>query len=310
MRINDTTKFIPTDLIKCPCWVLWKKEEDKDGRPTKCLYSANYNGRASSTNPKTWTTYEKALSTFERAPSGEYQGIGFVISEEYGYIFIDIDHCINESGELNNLAEDIVKSFDHSYIEVSQSGSGLHIITQGTIEKSFKNSALGVEMYNRARFIAMTGNALRPSEIGPEQSSIDYVRHRYGPMKRSEKTFRAGPSIPLNRSDSHIIEMAMKRERKFPSLWAGQWEGLYSSQSEADGALCTILAFWTDADPESIERLFRSSGLYREKWERADYRQRTISGAIAKLDETLSEYIQRKNREEADRFNEVYLAKW
>jgi hypothetical protein len=53
----------------------------------------------------------------------------------------------------------------------------------------------------------------------------------------------------------------------------------YPSASEADLAFCAYLAFWTQ-DIEQIDRLYRRSGLMREKWGREDYRERTIQLAI------------------------------
>jgi len=50
--------------------------------------------------------------------------------------------------------------------------------------------------------------------------------------------------------------------------------------SEADQALCSLLAFWTGPDPAKIDQLFRESELYRKKWERADYRERTVHKAL------------------------------
>jgi primase-polymerase (primpol)-like protein len=70
-----------------------------------------------------------------------------------------------------------------------------------------------------------------------------------------------------------LIERA-KRARngdKFSRLWAGD-ASEYDSASEADLALCSILAFWTVGDPDSIDRLFRESGLFRDaKWSRESY---------------------------------------
>src|SRR5215469_8559654 len=67
----------------------------------------------------------------------------------------------------------------------------------------------------------------------------------------------------------------------FTHVWEGDWEGKYPSQSEADLALCCHLAFWTRLDPSRIDVLFRQPGLYRkEKWERTDYRDRTIAAAL------------------------------
>ncbi|PLS86750.1 MAG: hypothetical protein CYG60_05595 [Actinobacteria bacterium] len=62
-------------------------------------------------------------------------------------------------------------------------------------------------------------------------------------------------------------------------MWGGDTSGYDGDDSRADLALCSMLAFWT-GDEHQLDRLFRRSGLYREKWERADYRERTIRKAI------------------------------
>jgi putative DNA primase/helicase len=61
---------------------------------------------------------------------------------------------------------------------------------------------------------------------------------------------------------------------------------MYPSQSEADEALCCELAFWTGRDTARIDFLFRQSGLYRQKWERSDYRGDTLARAMARTAET------------------------
>lgn len=94
---------------------------------------------------------------------------------------------------------------------------------------------------------------------------------------------------PLTAEDHivlHHVNEAANAE-KFHYLWKGTWQNNYESQSNADLALCSILAFWCDPDQESpdpdrIDRIFRHSGLYREKWERDDYRNRTILFAVDK----------------------------
>jgi primase-polymerase (primpol)-like protein len=72
-------------------------------------------------------------------------------------------------------------------------------------------------------------------------------------------------------------------EEKFERLWAGDARA-YRSRSEADLALCAMLAYWADSNPRRVEELFYRSGLVRPKWrERQDYRRRTIERAIASL---------------------------
>jgi putative DNA primase/helicase len=72
---------------------------------------------------------------------------------------------------------------------------------------------------------------------------------------------------------------------KFNRLWSGDFSA-YPSQSEADLALCRILAFWTRRDAARIDSLFRQSGLFRPKWDvphfggGKTYGQATIEKAI------------------------------
>jgi putative DNA primase/helicase len=97
-------------------------------------------------------------------------------------------------------------------------------------------------------------------------------------MRAESSVNGAGPSP--NADDARILEKARAATNgeKFRRLWAGALDG-YPSQSEADLALCRLLAFFTQ-DAEQIDRLFRQSGLMREKWERADYRDGTMTTAI------------------------------
>ena len=67
---------------------------------------------------------------------------------------------------------------------------------------------------------------------------------------------------------------------RFQKLWAGNWQDLYPSQSEADAAFCGLLAREGLGTIE-IDMAMRASGLFREKWERPDYRRRTISSVKA-----------------------------
>jgi putative DNA primase/helicase len=83
-------------------------------------------------------------------------------------------------------------------------------------------------------------------------------------------------------TDLELIEKAKHAHNgeKFSRLWSGDITG-YASHSEADQALCNVLAFWAGPDPPRIDTLFSQSGLYRDKWQREDYRTETIRKALA-----------------------------
>ena len=275
--------MIPEEMKNIPNWVLWKSNKEP--------YSVMTGGRASSTNPGTWVSYERAV----RAWTEDYAGVGFVFTLAAGIIFIDIDHCICDS-VMDERARDILGAFKGDvYYEVSQSGTGLHIFVKGTIPRSFKNSRNGVEMYSQGRYCAVTGNG--SGALVSDQAAIDYIFNKY---KTPERKIREHEVIdPLSLTDADVIDKACRNE-KFAALWAGD-DSMYQSRSEADAALCVKLAFWSDCKPERIDILFRSSGLYRDKWDRNDYRDRTIKGACACCEESYSEYVKRKKREEASR---------
>ncbi len=84
-------------------------------------------------------------------------------------------------------------------------------------------------------------------------------------------------------TDEQILAKARaaKNGELFDCLWHGEWQDRFPSQSEADPALASLLAFWCRGEPAAIDRLFRQSGLYRPKWELDAYRKRTISRAVA-----------------------------
>lgn len=298
-------KFFPEDMKRLPNWVLWRLE-DRNNKLTKVPYQTN-GRRASPTDPKTWATHGEVLQAYKPE---KYKGIGFVFSKSAGIVFIDIDHCIEEDG-LDDRARDILDAFMDdegklaTFVEYSQSGTGLHIYVKGEIPRCFNNRNIHVEMYDSGRFSAMTGNLFCRSELGEFPDGLRYVFEKYktkAPVKIPDWTSKP-VDMATQRNDDWIIEHARDRQgnsNKFPALFSGDW-GEYGSQSEADLALCKILAFWTNNDPEAIDRIFRRSGLYRAKWERKDYSRRTIGKAIAENEETLAEFTRRKEKERAEK---------
>lgn len=307
---EKTRQCYPHTMTSLPNWVLWKLE-DVNGRQTKVPYSALYNGKASSTNKDTWTTFDN-VSRVYADNMDTYSGIGFVFSLDSRLIFIDIDHCIND-GILDERASDILEAFHHNtFVEVSQSGTGLHLFVIGQIPKSFKNPHNGVEMYPEKRFVAMTGNAYIDHEPIEDADALNRVYTKYKTPERANKRRESVVYDVLSLSDNEVIFRASNAPYSgdtFRALFSGDLNG-YPSQSEADFRLCQILAFWTNRDANAILRIVKSSGAYREKWERDDYSSETISRACDSIDEDLSEYRQRKQREEKTRREQVILQNW
>lgn len=301
--------FIPSFFRERVLWVLWKLEKNEKGKWTKVPYSALTGRKASSTNPGTWCSFSEAVKEFRNGKS--YSGLGVVIAKELNIVFIDIDHSIDpETGELNEIGEDILRSLPGTYAEVSQSGTGLHLFVLGTIPRDFKNSKYGVEMYSSGRYCCLTGKAIQPFEPIENQEALSYIFGKYKTADTPERK-----SVPIGKhectlSESEIISKAKSSNYKFSVLYSGDWRKLYASQSEADMAMCLILAFWCDRDQEMMDSIFRSSNLYRNKWNEKrggmTYGEVTISKAVDVLPETLSEWRKRQNED----FANCILQEW
>jgi primase-polymerase (primpol)-like protein len=151
MKVN--LDCLPEELRQRRQWVVWKLEE-RDGKPNKVPYIAGGSGNASSTDSLTWRSFEEAVQALE---TGRYNGIGFVFSSGDPFAGIDLDDCRNpETGELEEWAVKIVEDFG-GYAEVSQSGTGVHIIVKGKAPNKKRGK---VEAYSLERFFAMTGQVL------------------------------------------------------------------------------------------------------------------------------------------------------
>ena len=144
---------IPEELKIRPQWVVWKAVGQK---PDKVPYSATTGRRASSTDLMSWSTFEEALEAYEH---GEYAGLGFVFSSADPYTALDLDNCVDESGEIAGWALEIVRHFA-SYTELSCTASGLHIIVRGEVPNRRKGD---LEVYSSKRFFSLTGHTIEVS---------------------------------------------------------------------------------------------------------------------------------------------------
>ena len=286
--IFTDTKFnysgIPAALRALPNWVCWGWAE----KPLKMPINPLTGCGAKAGHPETWGTFEQA---FRHVELGTCKGVGFEFVDGGGLVGVDLDHCLDRSSEkaTSPFACEAIRTF-HSYTEVSPSGSGLHIICRGKLPGPGIHRKK-IEMYDSGRFFTVTGKQFSPDSLADAQAAID---HYYGMLTKCVKPAQAqtkstGEQRPLL-SDDELIGRA-RRYEKFDRLWCGDFQG-YSSQSEADLALCNSLAFWTGRDAEQMDRIFRQSGLMREKWDRkqsgSTYGALTIKKAVTECPQVYS----------------------
>ncbi len=87
---------VPDDLSERDQWVLWRSEE-RNGRTTKVPYQAGRR-RASSTDPKTWASFDAVATEWRNSPAW-YSGLGFVFSVIDPFCGIDLDDALDLSGK-------------------------------------------------------------------------------------------------------------------------------------------------------------------------------------------------------------------
>lgn len=266
-------ELIPKELKKLPNWVnCYKDKIPKDPKT---------GNNAKTSDPSTWGTFAEAVEATQKYG---VPYIGFVFDGGSGYFGVDLDHCMDNIDFCDEFVETL-----QSYAEISQSGSGIHIICKGKLPSGARRKG-GVEMYSSGRYFICTGNVYNEkyTEIKDCTEQIKILHGKYLPSSTPKAdVYSISNGRGSNLDDTEVIDKARasKGGHLFNLLYSGDWSGIYSSQSEADLALCNQLAFWTGKDAEQMDRLFRASGLMRPKWDKRrgaeTYGNITIGKAIA-----------------------------
>ena len=282
---------IPDEIKIINNWSLWKLEKRND-KTTKHPYQID-GVMAKVNTPSTWTTFNNVIETYNHR-EGAYSGIGFNLLGS-GLTIIDIDHCI-EDGIMSEKAQTII-DYMGSYTEKSQSGTGVHILAKGSIPKGLHQE---IEMYCTGRYFALTGDVICGDVIESRQEQLDvlYKSHQKKEIETKQEVKVIAPKGIDGGSADGLLEKAFnsKNGAKIRALYYGDTSDYDKDDSKADQALCNYLAFWFDKDWNSIDSNFKSSGLYRNKWNRPDYKASTIDRAINGCNKSYQELMQEKQK--------------
>ncbi|MBC9954933.1 DNA primase [Leucobacter sp. cx-42] len=143
---------LPEELTSRNRWIRHSAEK----KPVDAITGAT----ASSTDPSTWATYAEA----DTSPHGA--GLGFVLGD--GIACIDLDHVITDE-ELHPAAAELVSHYPSNYIEVSPSGTGLHIWGLSPERPGTRRieNGISVERYSSGRYITITKNVYQAGTLLP-----------------------------------------------------------------------------------------------------------------------------------------------
>ena len=278
------SKNIPQYLKENASFCNWRYE-NRDGNLTKVPYNPKTGSRASVNDNNTFTDFETVIEKVNN-----YDGIGIKVDGRI--IAIDLDHCI-ENNNLCSWALNIGSHFNNTYIETSPSGTGLRIILLAPDDYKYDKENYyikkgNVEVYVAGctnRFVTITGNAIQKVDIAENISGFQWLIDTYMKRPRSNSTQITNEYRISYLSDDSVIQKAMasRQGEKFNKLWNGDISD-YPSHSESDLALTSILTFYCNGDKEQIDRLYRKSSLFRNKWDELrgnkTYGEMTIDTAL------------------------------
>jgi putative DNA primase/helicase len=283
----DRYALFPASLKPEPVWLVYKMEWDAaKGKNDKIPYNPITGWKAN--DPELGVTFDVAASKSE-----QFSGVGIYV--ESPYIVIDIDNCRDsKTGLVEEWVMEIIRELD-TYAEASPSGTGVHIWLKGV--KPGAACRNGIEIYSSGRFMTVTGNQIQdtPSSVNERDIASVYSRMVAGEFQDSAKSTNpiGTPAVGDKKTGVVVNQTGSTITTKLNLLMCGKIvskkpfvveDGFgnslkYESQSEADLSLATGLAL-RNPDTTVIDEEFRKSSLFRDKWDRKDYRDDTIQKAI------------------------------
>ncbi len=244
-------------------WVCYSMEYNSaKNRYDKVPLNPKNGHKAAVNDPTTWCSYKEACLGKELHNAA---GVGFVLTTDDPYICIDLDHCYDaETCEMSDAAKDIISHFPATYMEISPSGTGLHIWAKGV--KPGNKCKREIEMYDHGHYMTYTGKPINGSvrTISEAQEAIDYVYGQY-----LESSNRKDNKEKTVETPQHVIEAIRKHAafaETFNVLYKGDWEKLYADQSSADWELVRIVTKFANGNPNLTKDILMGSGMVRDKW--------------------------------------------
>ncbi|WP_157884778.1 hypothetical protein [Halorubrum aethiopicum] len=248
-RHNISAESVPKTLREHNQWICWRHEEGK-----KPPFDPETNCKRNPINTETWSDLETALDSYRR---GNYDGIGFVLTDEDPFAGVDFDDIREPStGDVDEKIEGIIKRLN-SYSEVSPSGTGIHTLIQGEKPSGYTNIE-NIEVYDSKQYFTFSGEHLEstPKTIKDRREELISICEQHLP-KKSTRNERDRAELPADDGGEKIIEEARgyirdflygqetgPRARKYYNdLLNGRYakRGFKNDRSGAETTLCSFL---------------------------------------------------------------------
>lgn len=270
-----------------------------------------------------WTPYDTAVANLAalRARDGHNAyTLGWWVTKDAGYWFLDADNVVREGGELSPEAAWFFQALPGAFCEWSSSGKGLHWVGRGLVPPHSSCPAVakaaGLEFYTDGRGIAfgLTDKATGCADVDHTAVITTIAGHWFKPSEVVQHGSGPRPEWRGPTDDAELLRRALASssvggllngKASFADLWNANAEALAKTYppdpgsdelygaSHADAALAMQLAFWTGCDADRIERLMLQSALKRDKWDKSNHatylRELTITRACSGVSRVLQD---------------------
>jgi primase-polymerase (primpol)-like protein len=295
---------IPLPLRELKRWTVWESVYKKNGKKPSKVPNYNYHNKytgkyeprlADLHNPDHLMTFEDAIKMLT-AKGSKFQGIQFALDfdkelgeDENRIIGVDLDNVLTPNGDIKPEIIEIIEMFN-SYTEFSPSKAGIRIFCYGKFSLDGEVHKGDFEIYQCDKLLTVTGERIitTPESINEAQGAINTFRGKY--FKTVDQIDESKlPLTDIIFTDEQVIEKIKDSDKGgfFDKL---HYRGAEPSDdlSSIDWAYCLCPVKFTQSE-EQIDRLYRSSALMRDKWDRPDgrdgtgpitYGQRTIRNVI------------------------------
>ena len=275
-----------------------------------------------------WVDYTTAVTNLARLRARDGASawtLGWWVTKDSGYWFLDADNVLSEAGEVSEVARYLLNALPGAFTEWSSSSKGLHFVGRGLVPPHSSCPAVakaaGLEFYTADRGIAfgLSDKATGSADVDHTAAIGVIAAHWFKPNELlTAAPAGVDPAYKGPFDDEELLRIAMNSgsvesklsgKASFADLWNRNVTQLQKSyptnepgkefgESEADQALAFLLAFWTGRDAARIERLMQRSALKREKWD-VNQHATYLAGTIAKACAGCSKIYVREERVQA-----------
>ena len=274
----------------------------KDGRWTKLPLNPNTGKAAESNNRDTFGTLDEAI---EAMKSDNDKGLGVGVFDDL--CAIDIDNCVDESGGLSPMAQDIMNTIA-SYTEYSPSGRGIRILFTArnfrfdkakhyTLNNGKGKTGCKLDLFNGVqqqlevyvagathKYVTVTGNTLTPDyDMQERADEVQTILDKYmlkNTGKAAEPAKAATPGASSTREDGgyflgtweETVHKAKQRDSRFRYLYDLEPGQPGRDDSADDLSLANMLGVRLNGNRADMrEALIASARGRRDKLKREDY---------------------------------------